>query len=246
MRLRDEPMGDEAIKWLNDNAGAVQAIATVVLVAVTVVYAWRTHVISKATEKQAEATRLQAEASQVIAEEAKEQRRDVDKPYLLLEIPQLANLEWEDLSAPGDPDPHNAYPKALVCRLHNAGRGPAKQVYVTILQPLARYRALGKDVLMPGISCDLGIEADKFATAFETESPMGFLAWAEEQQVEIDSESAYDCAAVAFCTDIHERRWATFVRFGMVSTTDNVRKRVDSRELFPIDHRIVQLGQASS
>ena len=42
------------MEYLNDHSGAIQAIATAVLVLVTAVYAWRTHVIAKATKEQAE------------------------------------------------------------------------------------------------------------------------------------------------------------------------------------------------
>ena len=45
------------IDWLNANAGAVQALATVVLVLVTGFYAFRTHSIAKASKETAEATK---------------------------------------------------------------------------------------------------------------------------------------------------------------------------------------------
>lgn len=51
----------EIIQWLDAHAGSVQAIATIVLVVVTIVYAWRTHAISKATAKQADASVKMAE-----------------------------------------------------------------------------------------------------------------------------------------------------------------------------------------
>jgi len=49
------------MEYLNSNSGAIQAIATVILVVVTAIYAWRTHVIAKATMKQADASMRMAE-----------------------------------------------------------------------------------------------------------------------------------------------------------------------------------------
>ncbi|MFQ5924841.1 MAG: hypothetical protein ACE5IE_02460 [Dehalococcoidia bacterium] len=56
----------------------VQAIAIVLLVIVTGIYAWRTFAISKGTEKQ-------AEASTKMAEEMREQRHDAVRPVVRIE-----------------------------------------------------------------------------------------------------------------------------------------------------------------
>jgi hypothetical protein len=40
----------------------IQAISTLILVAITGIYAWRTHVISEATKQQADASMKMAEA----------------------------------------------------------------------------------------------------------------------------------------------------------------------------------------
>jgi hypothetical protein len=44
-------MIDSAVAWLNTNAGAVQAIATIVLVLITAWYALRTHHLTSATQE---------------------------------------------------------------------------------------------------------------------------------------------------------------------------------------------------
>jgi hypothetical protein len=46
---------NDAVDWLNENAGAVQAVATIVVVAVTAIYAALTRAIATATKRQAEA-----------------------------------------------------------------------------------------------------------------------------------------------------------------------------------------------
>jgi hypothetical protein len=51
------------VQWLNDNAGAVQALATIVLIGVTTAYVMLTRSISRSTQKQAEATHQEVEAT---------------------------------------------------------------------------------------------------------------------------------------------------------------------------------------
>jgi hypothetical protein len=56
--------------WLNTNAGAVTAVATLVLVAITGFYAWRTHTIANATRILAEETRKMAAATEGMVRQA--------------------------------------------------------------------------------------------------------------------------------------------------------------------------------
>lgn len=96
----------------------IQAISMVILVAVTVVYAWRTHVISKATKQQ-------ADASMRMAEEMREQRYDSVRPVI--------DFRWRDsesisggalmVGAKGE------VPSELRGQLHNVGIGPAIDLY---------------------------------------------------------------------------------------------------------------------
>ena len=52
------------IQWMQENAIVVQALATVLLVGVTIFYAIRTHSIAKANEKNAEAARELAKSTE--------------------------------------------------------------------------------------------------------------------------------------------------------------------------------------
>jgi len=86
---------EDVIGWLgdffdslNDNSGAVQAIATVVLVMVTAFYVVLTRSLSKSAAKQADASakmaeemREQAEASVKMAEEMREQTIELRKAH---------------------------------------------------------------------------------------------------------------------------------------------------------------------
>jgi hypothetical protein len=104
----------------------IQALAMVVLVIVTGIYAWRTVVISRSTGRQ-------ADASAKMAEEMKNQRYDMVRPVI--------DIQWE-------PDTHGEIklmnnagqiaiakgqtpqlPDKLTCRLCNVGIGPATDVY---------------------------------------------------------------------------------------------------------------------
>jgi hypothetical protein len=49
--------------WLQNNSGAIQAIATVVLVAVTIAYVYFTRLLAKKAEEQAKAAKAQADAA---------------------------------------------------------------------------------------------------------------------------------------------------------------------------------------
>jgi hypothetical protein len=51
------------MRWLNENAGAVQAIATVVLVVVTSIYVYLTRSLAEATRNEVEATLQEVEAT---------------------------------------------------------------------------------------------------------------------------------------------------------------------------------------
>ena len=227
------------IDWLNDNSGAVQAVATCTLVVVTVVYAFLTWRISNNATKQ-------AKASVKMAEEMRAQRLDVDRPYLLIEVPRLRDVEWREVGIAEDSEPHpySAYPKLFVCRVFNAGRGPAKEIVATALQTLVAYDKERKDVLAPGDSWDVALRASEslayIEDAFSEPRSRGIDDWMRNQGIDSPSiGQAYDCGLVVGCTDIHDRPWATYLKFGLMSTTDNVRKVVTSRTLVPVEHRII-------
>ena len=101
------------IDWLNDNSGAVQAMAVVALVLVTAVYAVLTWGI-------AAAARRQADASMEMAREAREQRLSGVQALILLQ-----HGGHEDLGT-------------KICvrfRLMNEGNGPAMAVRRVVRHP---------------------------------------------------------------------------------------------------------------
>ncbi|MGQ9572884.1 MAG: hypothetical protein ACUVV3_06840 [Dehalococcoidia bacterium] len=192
--------------------------------------------------------RKQAAASLRMAEEMREQRLDLDRPYLLLEVRNLDALDWKDLNDPSaaEPDPGAAYPRSMTYRVHNAGRGPAKEIVTTVLQPLVVFDERKRDVLMPGDFWHVEAKASEVLALLHEgttgEKPLGMERWMKAQGIHSAFYGgAYDCGLMAGCTDIHDRRWATYLKFGLVSSTDTVRKVVTSRTLVPLEHRIVQL-----
>lgn len=210
----------------------VAGVLTATLVAV-LWYAWE--------------TRKQAKASVQMADAMREQTLAADRPFLLVEVPRLEATEF--LESPSDsqpePDPHAGYPKGLVYRVFNAGRGPAKEIGTSIRHPSARYKGNSKDVLRPGDTWDVGIElqgeaAALIADSFDESPPKGlndFLVRAGAPAL----EAGYDCGIVVTYTDIHDRTYATYLRFGMIAVTDEVHKVVKSRTIMPAEQRILHL-----
>lgn len=228
-------LGD-LFELLNKNSGAVQAVATCVLVTVTFFY------VRSAAK--------QAKASVKMAEEIREQRLDMDRPYLLIEVPGLSEVEWEESN--GGEDVHvaayAAYPKLMACCVYNAGRGPAKELVAGCLQPLVVYREARKEVLRPGESWDVCLEASQALTyiqrGYSSKEPLGIEGWLRSKGVDTPSlGNSYDCGLVVCCTDIHDRGWATYLKLGLASETDEVRNVVMSRTLLPTQQRIVPLGE---
>lgn len=56
------------IEWLNENAGAVQAVATAILVLVTIAYVWLTRAVASATKQGVDAALLEVEATREAVE----------------------------------------------------------------------------------------------------------------------------------------------------------------------------------
>lgn len=209
---------------------SVAGVLTATLVAI-LWYAWE--------------TRKQARASVQMADAVREQTLAADRPFLLVEVPRLESTEFLESPSDAEPDPHAGYPKGLVYRVFNAGRGPAKEIGTSIRHPSARYKGGGKDVLRPGDTWDVGIELQGEAAAliedsFDESPPKGlndFLVRAAAPAL----EPGYDCGVVVTYTDIHDRRYLTYLRFGMIAVTDNVRKVVTSRTIKPAEQRILAL-----
>ena len=230
------------VDWLGGGPAA-QALAAFVTLLVTVA-------LAAITFSYAVAARRQADASAKMAEEMRGQRLDLDRPYLLLEVRNLDALEWKDLNEPSaaEPDPAAAYPKSIAYRVYNAGRGPAKEVETTFLQPLMAFEGQKRDVLMPGDFWDVEVQASELLAALRAGTTGGQLLgmehWMKAQGIHSPFYgAAYDCGLMVGCTDIHDRRWATYLKFVLAATTDIPRRVVDSRTLWPVEHRIVQLEE---
>ncbi len=103
----------------------IQAISMLILVAVTGIYAWRTHVISKGTEKQ-------ADASVQMAEEMREQRYEAVRPVIDIQwhAPDDARRLGELVSSPAQ-----LASKGCSCVLRNVGLGPAIDTYSFVRSP---------------------------------------------------------------------------------------------------------------
>ena len=111
---------DDVVDWLNKNSGAVQAMATAILVVVTAFYVILTWSISKNAGKQ-------AEASVRMAEEMRRSREDGSRPVLHIRRIEPVELgqgleaireglrEWPN----GD---------RVLCKVKNIGKGPALNI----------------------------------------------------------------------------------------------------------------------
>ncbi len=207
-------------------------IASVLTVTLLVVlwYAWE--------------TRKQAAASVQMAKAMREQTLAEDRPFLLVEVMDVSSTRFAAPDAEEEgPNPLAGYPVFLRYRLFNAGRGPAKEIGTSIRHPNARYEGSSKDVLRAGDSWDVEITLQNEAAALITdsfaESPSRGL---NDFLVEVGApplEAGYDCGVVVRYTDIHDLAYLTFLRFGMIAVTDNVRRIVTSRTIRPIEQRVV-------
>ena len=188
--------------------------------------------------------RKQALASVEMAKAMRDQSLADDRPFLLIEVKDLGSTQFSEAPAEEEgPNPLAGYPVFLRYRLFNAGRGPAKEIGTSIRHPGARYEGSSKDVLRAGDSWDVEITLQGETLALITdsfaESPSkglnDFLVKAGAPPL----EAGYDCGIVVRYTDIHDLAYLTFLRFGMISVTDNVRKTITSRTITPVEQRVV-------
>ena len=105
----------------------IQAISMVILVVVTIVYAWRTHVIS-------EATREQADASVKMAEEATEQRIMSSRPVIIQKAVREGEKKVHAIDSSYSPAHFSHF------EIFNAGNGPAVELEISLLDRLDRER----------------------------------------------------------------------------------------------------------
>jgi hypothetical protein len=116
----------------------IQAISTVVLVLVTIFYAWRTHILSKATQKQAEASLKIAESTA--------------RPSILLRL-NLKNDEW-------DRHKKRLLPEFIGISMINAGSGPAINIEVMLWSKKYHYPYSTKGYLAQNEQCNIDIDAE--------------------------------------------------------------------------------------
>ena len=115
----------DAIDWLNNNAGAVQAVAVLVLAGVTYFYMRSTGKMANSASEQAEAVKQQADASVKMAEEMSQQRIYEGKPVLDIKRivpPDDPSSQWEY-----DQQNHAWYV------VRNIGRGAAINIYANVV-----------------------------------------------------------------------------------------------------------------
>jgi hypothetical protein len=186
-----------------------------------------------------------------LVHESREQRLNADRPYVLIEVQTQEELGWQEAKvAEGtEPDPHAAYPKDILCRIQNAGRGPAKEIAVTLLQPHLWFGEERRDVLRPEDPWYVHIKpAEKLRALVQQElsgrAPLGMHAWMKMHGIESPyCGDQYDCGLVVTYGDIHDRRWATYLKFSLILRR-NSRDPVTRRTLMPVEHRIVEIGAA--
>ena len=137
---------DDAINWLNDNSGAVQAVAVLVLAVVTFFYMLSTGKIARSTEEEAKSTKE-------VVEETRRTRMDDARPVLALrwilqEEFGTGHLAMSEALSEAWNDTH------LSCGLVNIGRGPALNIEAKVVNPQAQVVVHSMGTLMNGADHD--------------------------------------------------------------------------------------------
>lgn len=210
------------IDWLNDNSGAVQAFAVLALVVVTAIYAyftWR------------------------MASDIRRQTLALDQPYLLIDVEVTG--KWHK-PGPDDEPPEtqpwlHTYPKSVACRVHNAGRGPAKEVVATIFHPGVRFKGARKGFLIPGETWPTQVDADPLLQVLSGKEPQGLNEWLREnaERHQEPTGSLYNAGAVVLYRDIHDVLWATYLVLALWEMTDG--RKVTDRGIQTGKQRIIRL-----
>jgi hypothetical protein len=214
------------IDWLNDNSGAVQAFAVLALVIVTSMYAYFT---------------------KRMANEIRQQTLAQDQPYLLIDVEVTG--EWHE-PGPDDEQPEtqpwlHTYPKSVGCRVHNAGRGPAKEVVATIIHPGVLFRAPTKGFVISGETWPTQLHADPIMQYLSGKDPQGLNEWLAEnaEHRQQPTGSSYNAGAVVLYRDIHSILWVTYLVLGLWEATDNTTGKVTDRGIKTGKQSIVRLKQ---
>ena len=127
-------MFDDAIEWLNDNSGAVQALAVIVLAVVTFFYMRSTGKIASETEQQTKSPAQQAEAATKMVDEVRDQREFEGRPV----------LELKRVSAPGDRSALFEHDQRnhVWCRIQNIGRSPALNIAAELVFEMGEFSGI--------------------------------------------------------------------------------------------------------
>jgi len=185
------------IEWLNDNSGAVQAIAVVVLIIVTAVYAV--------------AARRQAAASVRMAEEMREQRLGEDRPHVWIDLtddePNMAKVQL----AKGQTI-HDCCPTCLKLKLQNVGRGPAKDVMATAVHHREIFDVERRGYLLKGESWKFDLPRAILSFSIRRRSPPRALNdWLADRQIHAPMPIHSPLGVVVEYRDIHERAWTSYL-----------------------------------
>jgi hypothetical protein len=187
------------IDWLNENSGAVQAGAAVVLVLTLIVVAY-----------QAIQTRKQADATERTVEEMREQRMAEDEPWLVIDLvdqKHAAYHEWDEESntlrhkATGEEVTPWPLPDCAV-RVRNAGRRAAINAQFSYLQPATYYLHGPRRSLLPGET------SEEDVSGFP--SPFGQPPAWQEQLLKRLNVTAPGCVIVLY-EDVHGRSWVSYL-----------------------------------
>jgi hypothetical protein len=187
------------IDWLNDNSGAVQAGAALVLVLTLMIVAY-----------QASQTRKQADATERMVGEMREQRMAEDEPWLVIDIvgQKLADYyEWDEQDnalrhkATGDEVTHWPLPECAV-RLHNAGRRAAINAEYSYLQPDTYYLHGPLRSLLHGETYEADISGIR--------APYGQRPTWQEQLLAQLKVKTPGCVIVRY-EDVNGRAWVSYL-----------------------------------
>ena len=188
------------IDWLNDNSGAVQALAAVVIVATLLVVLY-----------QAVQTRKQADATELTVEEMREQRLSGDRPLLLVDL-----LDYKgNGKILGGASAEECHPTSMSFRITNVGPGPAIQVEMTGLHPNTHYwRSAPKGYLLKGESIEFDAETSIYP-------PTGRGLSDCLEQCGLGADPRYSLGFAARFKDAHGRIWLAWMGFDYDTDVDD-------------------------
>ena len=168
----------------------IQAIAMVVLVGVTIFYAYQ-------AKKASDSAKASADASVKMAKATREQLLSEARPYLLLKLTERV-VQWNDR-----PDLREHFPCSFPITILNAGQGPALNLYTALWKKgESRHVYEHKGYLIPGeewqaeISRTITLEGQK-------------EGWLPELS-DIVEQNKIGIIAVE-CKDIQKRTWVSYM-----------------------------------